>query len=354
MPTLPANDNDDNDDNDDNNNDDNEDNDDENDEDYVEDDEEDEDEEEDDEDLASQNDEEASDLSEFSRDDNDHLYTLDHYDEDALPEYACRYCGIHDPSCVAMCVESQKWFCNANSHLVHHLVRSRNNQVQLHPESPLGETILECYNCASKNAFVMGFVPASSSSVVVLLCRVCVETVPGLKDMEWELSQWHPLIQDRKFLPWLIKVPSDKLLLKARDITPMQMSKLEDLWKMDPHAKFAHLNRPEAEVKPALKSWLLLRDRAFNGLPSVKQSWLYYWLYENQNLKLEGGEIVAFQPRGISNRSSREGKPYVAVHYSVFANRKCLRAIKSAPIEKVEWLPIAPEKFRDLIRFLKA
>lgn len=260
MPTLPANDNDDNDDNDDNNNDDNEDNDDENDEDYVEDDEEDEDEEEDDEDLASQNDEEASDLSEFSRDDNDHLYTLDHYDEDALPEYACRYCGIHDPSCVAMCVESQKWFCNANSHLVHHLVRSRNNQVQLHPESPLGETILECYNCASKNAFVMGFVPASSSSVVVLLCRVCVETVPGLKDMEWELSQWHPLIQDRKFLPWLIKVPSDKLLLKARDITPMQMSKLEDLWKMDPHAKFAHLNRPEAEVEEMAPTLLQYED----------------------------------------------------------------------------------------------
>ena len=44
------------------------------------------------------------------------------------------------------------------------------------------------------------------SSVVVLLCRICVETVPALKDMDWELGQWHPLIQDRKFLPWLIKV----------------------------------------------------------------------------------------------------------------------------------------------------
>lgn len=92
------------------------------------------------------------------------------------------------------------------SHLVHHLVRSRSNQVSLHPESPLGETVLECYNCASKNSFVLGFVPASSSSVVVLLCRVCVETVPALKDMDWELGQWHPLVQDRKFLPWLVKV----------------------------------------------------------------------------------------------------------------------------------------------------
>lgn len=145
----------------------------------------------------------------------EHMYTLDHYDEDNLPEYSCRYCGIHDPACVAKCVETKKWFCNAaigsgGSHLVHHLVRSRSNQVQLHPESPLGDTILECYNCASKNSFVLGFVPASSSSVVVLLCRVCVETVPALKDMDWELSQWHPLIQDRKFLPWLIKVRMKK------------------------------------------------------------------------------------------------------------------------------------------------
>jgi len=84
---------------------------------------------------------------------------------------------------------------------LHHLVYHHR-----YPVIRLGDTVLECYNCASKNAFVLGFVPASSSSVVVLLCRVCVETVPALKDMDWELGQWHPLVQDRKFLPWLIKV----------------------------------------------------------------------------------------------------------------------------------------------------
>jgi len=146
---------------------------------------------------------------------------IDHYDESNLPPYACRYCGIHDPASVARCVDSNKWFCNAvgagggGSHLVHHLVRSRSSQVQLHPESPLGDTVLECYNCASKNCFVLGFVPANASSVVVLLCRVCVETVPALKDMDWELSQWHPLVQDRKFLPWLVKVRLIFLLLQV-------------------------------------------------------------------------------------------------------------------------------------------
>lgn len=215
-----------------------------------------------DEDDDEHEDEDFSDVSEEEDDeDDDHLFTLDHYDEENLPEYACRYCGIHDPACVAHCVETKKWFCNAcvgsgGSHLVHHLVRSRSHQVQLHPESPLGETVLECYNCTSKNVFVLGFVPASASSVVVLLCRVCVETVPALKDMDWELSQWHPLIQDRKFLPWLIKVPSDKLLLRSRDISQSQMAKLEELWKNEPEANFADLDRPdiieEEEMQPTL------------------------------------------------------------------------------------------------------
>mmetsp|Transcript_11431 Transcript_11431/g.21131 ORF Transcript_11431/g.21131 Transcript_11431/m.21131 type:complete len:1051 (-) Transcript_11431:482-3634(-) len=187
---------------------------------------------------------------------------VDHYDEHSLPPFACRYCGIHDPASVARCVESNKWFCNSvgagggGSHLVHHLVRSRSNQVQLHPESPLGDTVLECYNCASKNSFVLGFVPANSSSVVVLLCRVCVETVPALKDMDWELSQWHPLVQDRKFLPWLVKVPSDKLQIRARDISQDQINKLEELWRTEPEARFVDLDRPDAidetELSPTL------------------------------------------------------------------------------------------------------
>ena len=199
--------------------------------------------------------EEASDLS---ADESEEEYLLDHYDEDNLPEYACRYCGIHDPASVAKCVESNKWFCNGTaSHLVHHLVKTRNHQVQLHPNSPLGDTVLECYNCASKNAFVLGFVPSSATSVVVLLCRVCVETVPALKDMDWDLSQWHPLIQDRKFLPWLVSVPSDKLVLRAREVTPAQMNKLEELWVKEPNAKFRDLERPDVEQMDELAPTLL-------------------------------------------------------------------------------------------------
>lgn len=51
-------------------------------------------------------------------------------------------------------------------------------------------------------------------------------------------------------------MPSDKLLLRARDITQAQINKLEELWKNEPDARFADLDRPdivdEAELAPAL------------------------------------------------------------------------------------------------------
>ena len=59
----------------------------------------------------------------------------------------------------------------SRSHIVNHLVRARCNEVTLHKNGPLGETLLECYNCGSKNVFKLGFVPAKADSVVMLLCR---------------------------------------------------------------------------------------------------------------------------------------------------------------------------------------
>jgi hypothetical protein len=88
------------------------------------------------------------------------------------------YCGIHNPASVVKCLICSKWFCNSRgntsaSHIVNHLVRAKHKEVILHAESPLGETTPECYNCGSKNVFMLGFIPAKSDTVVVLLCR-CV------------------------------------------------------------------------------------------------------------------------------------------------------------------------------------
>ena len=48
-----------------------------------------------------------------------------------------RYCGVHEPACVAQCTVCQKWFCNgkgvgtplSGSHLVLHMVRSQHKEV---------------------------------------------------------------------------------------------------------------------------------------------------------------------------------------------------------------------------------
>lgn len=124
-----------------------------------------------------------------------------------LPEHACRYCGIHrfeflfvfflyfffmtnlffnihlfffySASSVVKCLGCKKWFCNGRgntsaAHIINHLVRAKHKEVALHPDSPLGDTVLECYNCGTRNTFLLGFIPAKNESVVVLLCRFVV------------------------------------------------------------------------------------------------------------------------------------------------------------------------------------
>lgn len=77
------------------------------------------------------------------------------------------------------------YFCLCFSHIVNHLVRAKAKEVTLHKDGPLGETTLECYNCSCKNVFLLGYIPAKSDSVVVLLCRQPCATTSSLKDMNW-------------------------------------------------------------------------------------------------------------------------------------------------------------------------
>ncbi|KAG0598700.1 hypothetical protein M758_12G094200 [Ceratodon purpureus] len=179
------------------------------------------------------------------------------YSKRHLPEHACKYCGIHNPACIMRCnvPTCRKWFCNSRgntsgSHIVNHLVRAKHKEVCLHKDSPLGETILECYNCGCRNVFLLGFIPAKSESVVVLLCREPCLSVNGLKDMNWDLSQWLPLIDDRCFLDWLVKVPSEQEQLRARQISAQQINKVEELWKTNPEATLEDLEKPGVDDEP--------------------------------------------------------------------------------------------------------
>uniref|UniRef100_A0AAQ6ISB4 Upf1 domain-containing protein n=1 Tax=Anabas testudineus TaxID=64144 RepID=A0AAQ6ISB4_ANATE len=185
----------------------------------------------------------------FEEDEEDTYYTKD------LPVHACSYCGIHDPACVVYCNTSKKWFCNgrgntSGSHIVNHLVRAKCKEVTLHKDGPLGETVLECYNCGCRNVFLLGFIPAKADSVVVLLCRQPCASQSSLKDINWDSSQWQPLIQDRCFLSWLVKIPSEQEQLRARQITAQQINKLEELWKDNPTATLEDLEKPGVDEEP--------------------------------------------------------------------------------------------------------
>ncbi|XVE65224.1 hypothetical protein DITRI_Ditri07aG0163900 [Diplodiscus trichospermus] len=179
------------------------------------------------------------------------------YGKGDFAEHACRYCGVSNPACVVRCnvPSCRKWFCNSRgntsgSHIVNHLVRAKHKEVCLHKDSPLGETILECYNCGCRNVFLLGFISAKTESVVVLLCREPCLNVNALKDMNWDLSQWCPLIDDRCFLQWLVKVPSEQEQLRARQISAQQINKVEELWKTNPDASLEDLEKPGVDDEP--------------------------------------------------------------------------------------------------------
>ncbi|KAL6708652.1 ATP-dependent RNA helicase [Coniothyrium glycines] len=184
-----------------------------------------------------------------------------------LPAHACAYCGIHNAGSVVKCLACSKWFCSArgnssSSHIINHLVRARHKEVQLHPASSLGDTTLECYNCGTKNVFLLGFIPAKSDTVVVLLCRQPCAAMPSQKDMNWDTSRWQPLIEDRSFLPWLVPAPSDQEQLRARHLSPQTIAKLEELWKDNANATIADLEKGAGQEEVIAKV-LLRYDDAF-------------------------------------------------------------------------------------------
>lgn len=59
----------------------------------------------------------------------------------------------------------------------------------LHKDGPLGETVLECYNCGCRNVFLLGFIPAKADSVVVLLCRYVAGDCPDWNGTMFNLRE---------------------------------------------------------------------------------------------------------------------------------------------------------------------
>lgn len=169
-----------------------------------------------------------------------------------LPDHACVYCNVFNPLCVAKCVKCSKWFCNSqkgtlSSHLINHLIKSGHKEVALHPDSPVGDATLECYNCGCKNIFLLGYIKSKEDDVIVLLCRQpCAFNAP--KESDWNVDAWTPLIGDRRLLSWLCQYPSQSQEARARKISFEQVNKLESAWKSGMiTATLEDINRREQE-----------------------------------------------------------------------------------------------------------
>lgn len=169
-----------------------------------------------------------------------------------LPSHSCVYCNIYNPLCVAKCVKCSKWFCNSqkgtlSGHLINHLIKSGHKEIALHPDSPVGDATLECYNCGCKNIFLLGYIQSKEDEVIVLLCRQpCAFNAP--KESDWNVENWTPLIGDRRLLPWLCQHPTQAQETRARKITYEQIQKLETAWKSGMTlATLDDINRKEQE-----------------------------------------------------------------------------------------------------------
>lgn len=75
------------------------------------------------------------------------------------------------------------------------------------------------------------------------------------------MTQWQPLIEDKSFLAWLIKIPGEQETLRARHISSQQIVKLEEVWKDHPEATVEDLDRRPKSMKIQIQSFSVTMTR---------------------------------------------------------------------------------------------
>ena len=58
------------------------------------------------------------------------------------------------------------------------------------------------------------------------------------------------VLNNRSFLAWLVKVPSEAEQLRSRQISATQINKLEDMWKDNVDAEVGDLEKPGMDPEP--------------------------------------------------------------------------------------------------------
>ena len=154
--------------------------------------------------------------------------------------FACAYCGLSSETHLAQCLECKKWFCNGKndayspSHIIFHLTKSKHKEVYLSKESQVGEITLQCYNCACKNIFLLGFLESKEGGNGFIICREPCLTKWKIDDTYFDKTKWAPLINEKKLLDWIVKEPkSDSELRIVQRVNIRKMSKFEEKWEKE-------------------------------------------------------------------------------------------------------------------------
>uniref|UniRef100_A0A7S0NU20 Upf1 domain-containing protein n=1 Tax=Calcidiscus leptoporus TaxID=127549 RepID=A0A7S0NU20_9EUKA len=223
-----------------------------------------------------------------------------------LPYWACSYCNVHTPAAVVKCVATGKWFCNYKppglpaSCIIYHLVRSKHNEVMLHKESPLGEINLECFLTGAKNVFQLGFVPVKEDLVVLLARDVEVHNT----EYDWDLSKWAPLVQEKEFVQWLVKKPTEVEASRARHVNVAQINRLEELWRTNPSATMDDTTANDGELLDAEPTAVILR---------------YEDAYQYQNIM---GPLVKFEADYDKHMKEAQTQEGIGVRWDMGLNKK--------------------------------
>lgn len=136
----------------------------------------------------------------------------------------------------------------------------------------------------------------------MLLAR---DTEVNHAEYDWDLSKWAPLVQEKEFVPWLVKKPSDAEADRARHLNVTTITKLEDLWKTNPAATVEDVLNAEGEL-------------ASDAEPTPVQM-RYEDAYQYQNIM---GPLVKLEADYDKHMKEQQTQDGITVRWDIGLNKK--------------------------------
>lgn len=170
----------------------------------------------------------------------------------------CAYCLCNIEECLVKCPATNKYFCNGrgkahHSHIVHHLVKSHNKEIQLLDSNQYSKIPIMCYQCSTRNIFQLCFVQSQTQKTFYIFCRDCLNS-PQLAPFQFDMNNLYPIISDNSILSWLVRPPTDQeeKNFLASKVSTKDMDLLEEEWEKNPQVTIMDL--------PAIKARSRLQE----------------------------------------------------------------------------------------------